>query len=77
MIHTYLATIHEFHPRSRYVTTTCRGHFCRSGAAYAVVIPNNANLAGAVLFSQYAEYDVSSPAVIPYVLSNGGALPVY
>jgi len=48
-----------------------------SGAAYAVVIPNNPNLAGAVLFSQYAEYDVSSPAAIPYVLSNGGALPVY
>ena len=33
LIHTYLATIHEFHPLSRYVTTTCRGHFCRSGAA--------------------------------------------
>ena len=48
-----------------------------SGAAYAVVIPTNANLAGAVLFSQYAEYDVNSPAVIPYVLSGGGALPVF
>lgn len=46
-------------------------------AAIALPIPNDLALRGTVLYTQYAQYDVNSPATIPYVVSEGGILPIY
>jgi len=46
-------------------------------AAYALPIPNNTALVGGIVYTQYAQYDAASPASIPYVLSEGGKLPLY
>ena len=46
-------------------------------AGFALSIPNNAVLQGEHVYTQFAQYDASSPATIPYVLSEGGILPIY
>jgi hypothetical protein len=45
--------------------------------AWPLSIPNNTALQGAVLYTQFAQFDVNSPATFPYVLSEGGILPIY
>ena len=45
--------------------------------AFALSIPNNTALQGFVLYTQFAQFDANSPATIPYVLSEGGILPIY
>ncbi|MEC7726701.1 MAG: hypothetical protein VYD05_14365 [Planctomycetota bacterium] len=48
-----------------------------NSAAYGLSIPNNAALQGGVVYTQFAQYDAASPASIPYVVSEGGILPIY
>jgi hypothetical protein len=46
-------------------------------AAYPLPIPSDPSLQGGVVYTQFAQYDAASPAAIPYVLSEGGILPIY
>ena len=48
-----------------------------NSAAYGLTIPNNATLQGGVVYAQFAQFDAASPASIPYVVSEGGILPLY
>lgn len=44
---------------------------------FAINLPPDPALDGAVLFCQYADHDPQSPAALPFVTSNAGALVVF
>jgi hypothetical protein len=43
----------------------------------SITIPNDPTLQGVTLYTQFAQFDPSSPANIPFVVSNGGVLSIY
>ncbi|MEZ6037123.1 MAG: hypothetical protein R3F29_06560 [Planctomycetota bacterium] len=46
-------------------------------SGYGIGLPASPSLEGAVLFCQYAAHDALSPATLPFVTSNAGALVVF
>jgi hypothetical protein len=46
-------------------------------AACALAIPNDPLLLGAVVYTQFAQFDPATPAIVPLSFSNGGAVVVY
>lgn len=46
-------------------------------ATLPMLIPNWPSLIGAVFYAQYAQLDVASPASVPVVFSNAGAIVIY
>jgi hypothetical protein len=45
-------------------------------AGFALTIPADPSLRGTTVYAQYADHSTNSPAILPFVFSGGGILPL-